>query len=176
MIPNPTSWQALLLNLKDFARRALPANQKLMARLKRERPDDLDDVAGTLHNQAFEEIDCKQCANCCKTTSPRITNRDVDRLAHHLRLKPSQLIEKYLRLDTDGTYVLTQTPCPFLDTDDTCTVYDHRPAACREYPHTDRSRFYQILDLTVKNTYICPAAYRVVQGLHAHYPEIQGKK
>ncbi len=41
-------------------------------------------------------------------------------------------------------------------------IYDVRPKACREFPHTDRKKFHQIADLTLKNVAICPAAYNIV--------------
>jgi len=66
--------------------------------------------------------------------------------------------------------VLNSAPCPFLDSENYCLVYEDRPIACREYPHTNRKRFYQILDLTLKNTLICPAALQVAEGLAKKYP------
>jgi Fe-S-cluster containining protein len=159
----------LLANLRQLAARARPATHKLFARLKKERPADLDDVAGTLHNEAFARIDCLQCANCCKTTSPIFYGRDIERLAKHFKVRPAAFIDQYLRIDEDGDYVLRQAPCPFLAADNHCTVYAHRPTACREYPHTDRKRLYQILDLTERNAAICPAVYTVIEGLKQHY-------
>ena len=44
-------------------------------------------------------------------------------------------------------------------------VYESRPKACREYPHTDRPRFYQILDLTLKNAEVCPAVFELIERL-----------
>lgn len=49
-----------------------------------------------LHEEAFEHIDCLTCANCCKTTSPRILQKDVDRLAAALRMKPAAFEAKYV--------------------------------------------------------------------------------
>jgi Fe-S-cluster containining protein len=40
-----------------------------------------------------------------------------------------------------------------------------RPKACREFPHTDRKKFQQIADLTLKNVAICPAAYNIVEEM-----------
>lgn len=160
---------SLLPQLPALAARTRPTIRKLFARLKKERPSDLDDVAGNLHNAVFAETDCLQCANCCKTTSPIFYGKDIERLARHTRLKPADFIEKYLKVDEDGDYVLHQAPCPFLASDNHCTVYAHRPTACREYPHTDRKRLYQILDLTERNTAVCPAVYKIVEGLQAHY-------
>lgn len=151
--------------LKLQAKTAEPSTKKLFAGLKKKQPKNFDDMVHELHDEVFGEVDCLTCANCCKTTSPAIRENDIDRLAKALRLKPSLLIEKYLHLDSDGDYVVNSSPCPFLGPDNYCSVYDARPTACREYPHTDRKRFHQVLDLTLKNTYICPAAYKVVERM-----------
>jgi len=74
-------------------------------------------------------------------------------------MKPSDFETKYLRIDEDNDKVLQNLPCFFLNEDNTCSIYDVRPKACREYPHTDRKKVYQINNLTIKNTIICPAAF-----------------
>jgi Fe-S-cluster containining protein len=63
--------------------------------------------------------------------------------------KTTQFIEQYLRIDEDQDYVLQSVPL-FLDTDNSCFIYDVRPKACREFPHTDRKKFQQITELTLK--------------------------
>jgi Fe-S-cluster containining protein len=98
-------------------------------------------------------------------------NTDIDRIASHLRLKPGKFVDQYLRIDEEGDYVLQQVPCPFLAPDNYCLIYDVRPKACREYPHTDRKKFQQISNLTLKNTAICPAAFRIVESLKKRLPE-----
>ena len=148
-----------------MAKSAAVINKKLFARLKKNKPKNLDNIFQKLHNEAFEEIDCLTCANCCKTTSPIFYQKDIERLAKHFRIKPSQFIEKYLHIDEDNDFVLNSTPCPFLGTDNYCAVYDDRPTACREYPHTDRKNIHQLFDLTIKNTAICPAVYKIVEKL-----------
>jgi len=145
------------------------SNKIFLERLRKMRPASLDLVAGNLHEAVFNKIDCLACANCCKTTSPILIDRDIDRIARRLRMKPSQLIDSYLRLDEDGDYVFTGAPCPFLLPDNYCMIYEDRPRACREYPHTDRKRFYQVLKLTYHNTLICPAVLQVVDGLKQQY-------
>ncbi|MEL7427036.1 MAG: YkgJ family cysteine cluster protein, partial [Bacteroidota bacterium] len=67
-------------------------------------------------------------------------------------------------------YVLNTAPCPFLGDDNYCSIYSVRPRACREYPHTDRKNFHQILNLTLKNTAVCPATFRIVQRLKQALP------
>lgn len=140
-------------------------NRVFYDKLKRTKPKNLDNQFHRLHDEVFEETDCLACANCCKTTSPIFYNRDIERLAKHLRMKPGELIDKYLRIDEDKDYVLTQAPCPFLGSDNYCSVYEARPNACREYPHTDRKRMEQILDLTYRNTLVCPAVLEITERL-----------
>lgn len=151
--------------LPQLAASAHPENKKFFARLKKGKVKNLDDVVQGIHEEVFEETDCLQCANCCKTTSPIFYQKDIERLAKHFRITPSAFIEKYLHIDEDKDYVLNVAPCPFLGSDNYCSVYESRPNACREYPHTDRKRFHQILDLTLKNTAVCPAVYEIVERL-----------
>jgi Fe-S-cluster containining protein len=80
-------------------------------------------------------------------------------------MKPGDFIEKYLRIDEDKDYVLKSSPCPFLDAENYCMVYEDRPKACREYPHTNRKKMVQITDLTLKNTKVCPAVFEMVERL-----------
>jgi len=142
--------------------------KKFFARLKKRPPKSLDRTVAGLHEEVFAEIDCLDCANCCKTTSPIFRDKDIDRLASHLRMRPAEFVQKYLLLDAEGHYVLNTAPCPFLGPDNYCSVYEQRPLACREYPHTDRRNFHQILGLTLKNTEVCPAALEIVQRLEKH--------
>lgn len=80
-------------------------------------------------------------------------------------MKPSVFIDTYLRIDEDNDYVLQSVPCPFLGGDNYCSIYDVRPKACAEFPHTDRKKFQQISNLTLKNVEICPAAYKIVEKM-----------
>lgn len=139
--------------------------KQLFSKLKRKPPNNLDDTIHQLHDEVFEEIDCLQCANCCKTTSPIFYERDIDRLARHLKVRPADFIDRYLRIDEDKDYVLKQSPCTFLDAENYCTVYEARPTACRDYPHTNRKRMYQIMDLTAKNAEVCPAVFSIFKKL-----------
>ena len=118
-----------------------------------------------LHNQVAEEIDCLQCGNCCKTLGPLITDVDTNRMAKALRMTPSEVVENYLKIDEDGDYVFREMPCPFLMADNYCIIYENRPKACREYPHTDRKKFYQVYNLSIKNAYTCPIAFEVLSGI-----------
>lgn len=154
---------------EQLARQRSKTLRPFLEKLGKKPPRDLDVRVAEFHEQAFEQVNCLECANCCKTISPIVIDRDIDRMAKHLRVKPSELIAQHLHLDSDGDYVFNQTPCPFLMSDYYCRIYDVRPRACREYPHTDRKRFHQITKLTLKNILVCPAALHVVESLAGHY-------
>lgn len=157
-IPDPST-------LKVMAEKAMPLSRQLFKRWKKKPPRQLDELVKEIHDDVFEELDCLSCANCCKSISPALYYKDIERMASALRMKPSDFMDKYTQMDEDNDYVFRQTPCPFLMSDNYCQVYESRPKACREYPHTDRTRFYQILDLTLRNTIVCPAAYYIVEKL-----------
>lgn len=140
-------------------------NEKFLKKLKKADPRRVDDHFHAVHHQVFEDMDCLTCANCCKTTSPIFYQNDIERIARSLRMKPGDFVEKYLRVDEDNDFVLKSSPCPFLGFDNYCHVYEHRPKACREYPHTDRKKMVQITELTLKNTLVCPAVLEMVERL-----------
>lgn len=132
-------------------------------------PAQLDRMMQHGHDSAFDEIDCLQCANCCRTLGPRIEHTDITRIARKLRMPEKELITKFLRVDEDGDYVVKSLPCPFLDLEDNyCSIYEDRPRACREYPHTDRRRQHQLLDLHKKNMATCPAVQHVLTQVEAN--------
>ena len=155
-----------LENLRKLASDKLKENKKYFQRLKKRTPKRLDLLMQEIHEQEFEKTDCLACANCCKTTSPIFTEKDIERISKHLKMKVVDFMSQYLRRDEDDFYVLQSAPCTFLDeSDNTCFIYDVRPKACAEYPHTNRKKFIQISDLTIKNTSVCPATYRIVETL-----------
>ena len=157
--------EELLKQLPAKAAEKHKENKKYFSKLRKRPPKDLDRTMQSLHLAEFEQTDCLQCANCCKTTGPLFTNIDIDRISKHLRTKPKQFIQDHLRIDEDGDYVLRQLPCTFLGADNYCSIYNVRPKACREFPHTDRKKFQQISHLTLKNVAICPAAFNIVEKM-----------
>lgn len=139
-------------------------HQKFLAALKKP-PKHLDKIVQDIHQEVFQEIDCTSCANCCKDLGPDLTEADIVKIAKLFRMKLATFEKTYLRVDEDGDKVFQSMPCPFLGGDNLCSIYDVRPKACREFPHTDRKKIYQINHLTLKNTLICPAAYEFVERL-----------
>lgn len=118
-----------------------------------------------LHEKAFEKIDCLTCANCCRNYSPRFKQPDIKRIAKRLRLKEGELIQRYLKLDSDGDFVVQSSPCPFLGADNYCGIYEDRPSDCERYPYTDEDVLLKRVQLTLKNSTVCPAVFTVMEAL-----------
>ncbi len=138
-------------------------NQAFFKKLKLKVPKNLDLVFHQAHDEVFATTNCLTCANCCKTTSPIFYQHDIERAAKALKMKPGAFIQQYLFMDEEGDFVLKQAPCAFLQSDNLCQIYNDRPTACREYPHTDRKKMHQILDITFRNTLVCPAVLDIVE-------------
>ncbi len=162
-----------LNELSEKAKKAEKQTRQFFKGIKKNRMRDLDDTVHSLHEEVFGEIDCLECANCCRSLGPRLTGRDIDRIASALRLKPQDVVSRYLRVDEDNDYVFKEMPCPFLCADNYCSIYEDRPKACREYPHTDRKKFYQIHSLTIRNAETCPAVFEILERLKSHFPTHQ---
>lgn len=147
----------------DRAKSNKKANRKWFMALARRK--DLDTLFHREHDEVFQKTDCLTCANCCKTTSPIFRDVDIDRIAKHLGMRPGDFAEKNLHIDEDGDWVLNSSPCLFLEEDNRCSIYDVRPKACREYPHTDRKNMSQILELTYRNSLLCPAVAKITENI-----------
>ncbi len=151
--------------LKLLTGKSLQETSCLVKKLKKKKPKNLDDVVHELHVEAFSGFDCLDCANCCKTIGPRLIDKDIERLAKQLKMKISDFTQQYILTDEDGDFVFKDHPCPFLMSDNYCSVYENSPRACREYPHTDRKRFFQILQLSHKNCGTCPVVFDIFEEL-----------
>ena len=153
------------MTLPKITKKEIEVTKKFLHKIKQKPPKDLDYTMQELHEEEFVKTDCLQCANCCKTTSPIFTEIDVERIAKFMKMKYVDFVKEYLIVDEDNFMVLQQAPCSFLNEDNSCNIYDVRPKACKEYPHTNRKKFYQINQLTMNNIAICPAAFNIIEKL-----------
>ncbi|MDH6358261.1 YkgJ family cysteine cluster protein [Parabacteroides sp. PF5-9] len=158
-----------LKSLPEKAQKVEKETRQFFKSIRKNRLRELDDTMQALHEEVFEEIDCLECGNCCRSLGPRLTDRDIEKIATTLRLKPQEVVSRYLRIDEDNDYVFQEMPCPFLCSDNYCSIYINRPKACREYPHTDRKKFFQIASLTVRNAATCPAVFEILERLKKEF-------
>lgn len=82
-----------------------------------------------------------------------------------MRMRESEFIEKYLIVDEDGDFVVNTKPCPFLGSDNFCSIYEERPSDCRRFPYTDEDVIIKRKELTLKNSTFCPITYYVLEKL-----------
>ena len=112
--------------------------------------------------EVHQGIDCRQCAECCRVTEVPLAERDIEKLARHLRISPKRFLEDYTGTAEDGELILRRDAggCVFLAGND-CTVYEARPGNCDRFPHLLRGngsvafRMWQFID---RATY-CPIVY-----------------
>jgi uncharacterized protein len=151
--------------LKNWQPKSLEKQSKFKQFLKNADQKKLLKQLPQAHEQAFETVDCLTCANCCKNYSPRFKPPDVKRIAKYLKLSEAELKDTYLRRDEEGDFVVKQSPCPFLGSDNYCSIYEARPSDCHRFPYTDEDVFFKKQQITLKNSTFCPAVYFVLEKL-----------
>jgi uncharacterized protein len=133
-----------------------------------EKVKDLDSIFELKHNDVFAQTDCLTCGNCCRNYSPIIEPEEIPKLILAMNLSSQELFTNYVEMDDDGDFVFKSQPCPNLDlSDNKCKIYENRPKACSEYPHTNMKKIKDHLDLLQKNVDICPAAEQIVYSVLA---------
>ena len=117
--------------------------------------------------KVHDQIDCRECAECCRVTEVQLAERDVEKLAKFLRLKERAFLDQYTMLGEDEKRILkrTEAGCVFLDGNE-CTVYEARPGNCERFPHLLKgagsipSRMWEFVD---RATY-CPIVYNWMEA------------
>lgn len=140
-------------------------NRKFLFRSISKHTKEINIAADEIHEEVFKRINCLDCANCCKSIPPMVNATDIRRISGHLKLTESAFTHKFLRCDEDGDTVINQSPCPFLEADNKCRIYEVRPKACREYPHTDNRQFIKNIRLHLQNSHYCPAVFHILEQL-----------
>jgi Fe-S-cluster containining protein len=161
LVTDPGEVERLAIELED-------ENWDFRDWIKREY--DFDDerlmsVVRDLADRIAAQIDCTQCANCCRTISPCLEDSDVARLALALGMTVPEVQDTYLQLEEEGGTWRLPAPCPLLK-GNLCSVYDARPDECREYPHLHND-FRAASISRINNTFICPIVFNVVQEMKA---------
>ncbi|MCS6835147.1 MAG: YkgJ family cysteine cluster protein [Anaerolineae bacterium] len=159
-------------NLAQIAALALARRDEfevLMYRLQDD--DDLDDARLDQQIEALAApivaaIDCTQCANCCRHLRVYLEPEDTQRLANGLSLS-QEALEDYLersQAQQAGEWAsLRLVPCAFLR-DSMCSIYPHRPNACRLYPQFTPD-FRWVLGDLLEGARLCPIIYHVLDAL-----------
>ena len=158
-----------LAQLRALAAKHRAPHAQVAQRLRKKKPPELDALVREWTEELFEQYPCLKCGHCCAALGPRITPSDIGRLRRALSMREEEFTSHYLRVDEDGDHVFHSMPCPFLGDDFRCLVYEARPRACRDYPHTESKKFHKRLSLSMKNRSTCPIVFHIFQRLVARY-------
>jgi uncharacterized protein len=154
--------------LKEIAHQHEEQIDKAIKSVKKLSSKQADQLVNEIHHEVFLNIDCLQCANCCKTTSPLFTQEDIGRISSYLGLSRSAFVQQYLIIDEDGDFVFNRpAPCPFLGNNNMCSVYSVRPEACAGYPHTGEPGQRRKLKIAKHNAVLCPGVFRILERVNS---------
>ena len=160
------------VDLKSFKTKA-GRNKKLYEKFlrglyyRKERKQ-IDNMAPKLNTEAFENIDCLSCGNCCKTMTPTYTKSDLKRIAAHVGMTTKEYYDKYCEKDSSGDTVHKKTPCHFLQKDNKCSIYAIRPLDCSGFPHMHKRNPGFVGSYTANKEFFhrCPISYYVVDAIY----------
>lgn len=120
-----------LRSFKQIVRNSKRRVRLFLSRLEKKQPRDLEKIKLDADQQVWREINCLDCANCCKTMSPTYTGKDITRISKHLGMTKKAFREKWLYKDKTGDWMNKKQPCQFLDLKtNMCNIYEVRPRDC----------------------------------------------
>jgi Fe-S-cluster containining protein len=154
-----------LVQIRLQGEKKRPENERFRRYIKDNRHSDR--ALRHMAEEIEEQIDCTECANCCKSATVTIGERDVDRLARSLRITPAKFLANYTVVSQEEGRILRRTAegCTFLD-GNLCAVYDSRPDTCQRFPHLVRgpgslaSRMWQLIDRAC----YCPIVFNSLEA------------
>src|SRR3979490_2904404 len=56
--------------------------------------------------QVEDQIDCRQCGECCRVEDVPLAGRDIEKLARFLGISEKGFLEEYTALDAEGVLIL----------------------------------------------------------------------
>jgi Fe-S-cluster containining protein len=158
-----------LVQIRLEGEKKRPENERFRKFIKsRDSRDHSDRILRRIAQGIEEQIDCTQCANCCRVATVTVTERDTARLARFLRVKPGKFVAEYtVESEEEGRILRREeaSGCIFLLGNE-CTVYEARPDTCQRFPHMVRgagsiaSRMWQFTDRAC----YCPIVYNSLEA------------
>ncbi len=164
-----------LVQIRLLGEKKRPENERFRRHMKAH--DHSDRILRRIAEAIEEQIDCRECANCCKVATVKLSERDTERLARYLRIPAERFLADYTMESEEEGRILRRTEeagCVFLAGTE-CTAYDARPDICQRFPHLVRgngsiaSRMWQFIDRAC----YCPIVYN---SLEAFKDELRFKR
>jgi Fe-S-cluster containining protein len=123
----------------------------------------LNGTAARLGEEAAACIDCRACAACCRNSMIPVSDEEIAELADATGETVHRFREKHVRAVDGEPQAIDATPCPFLD-GNLCSVYEHRPAACRDYPYVGGDVRTHAIGI-IERAGICPIIFEAWERL-----------
>jgi uncharacterized protein len=154
-----------LRSFKQIVRHNKRRIRNFLTGLQSKAPKELDALKLEADKKVWKELDCLDCANCCKTMSPTYTRKDILRISKHLGMSEKAFREKWLYKDRTGDWMNKKQPCQFLDLKtNMCDIYAVRPRDCAGFPHHGK-KMVDYMHMYKQNIEFCPATHRLVEKI-----------
>jgi Fe-S-cluster containining protein len=155
-----------LRSFKQIVRHQRRRLKRFLTGLQKHPPRGLDKIKLEADHQVWKEVNCLDCANCCKTMSPTYTKKDIQRISKHLGMSEKAFREKWLYKDRTGDWLNKKQPCQFLDLKtNMCNIYEVRPSDCAGFPHHTKKKMTDYMHVYKQNLEYCPATYSLVEKM-----------
>ncbi|MDR3718835.1 MAG: YkgJ family cysteine cluster protein [Bryobacteraceae bacterium] len=126
-----------------------------------------------LAHEIERQIDCTQCANCCRRMIVELTPSEIEVIAAHLCVPVQEVMRKHIDPEPGDSYhKILRTGhggCTFLD-GSRCSIYEARPAACRDFPHVSPGQHTlgARMESVCRHSSVCPILYNALEAYKAH--------
>ena len=153
-----------LVQIRRLGEQKLDENKKLRQHMSRH--NYVERRLKIIAQKVEDQIDCLKCANCCRTATARLVDRDNDKVAKAAGMKRDRFLKECTVMSKDEGRILrrTEAGCVFLNGNE-CLVYDGRPASCQDFPHLVRgpgSLMHRMWAMPDRATY-CPITYNTLE-------------
>lgn len=157
------------VNLRSYKKKMLldrNSFRRFLTRIEKNPIRGLEPATPALEKRVWEDIDCLNCANCCKTMTPTFTPTDLKRISAHLGMSEEDFKKKYLYKErSSGDWMNKKQPCQFLDTKtNMCDIYEVRPVDCAGFPHLQK-KLKDFVHIHKQNVEYCPATHKMVEKM-----------
>ena len=143
-------------------------NWEFRSWLKQNAPDNIDGVVKALSQRYFALIDCRLCANCCRSLAVEFKKSELLTIAKTLGQSIKAFEKQFM---SEG---MVNPPCPMLD-GKLCSIYENRPEVCRSFPRLEQPGFTTRLMGVIDNVAICPIAFNAFEELETKLGWLQGR-
>lgn len=154
-----------LVQIERYGEKNRTENERFRAWLRRR--NFAEQTLKAVAQKVEDQIDCPSCGNCCRVATTQVTDRDVERLAKFIGMRPKEFLLDYTVETADEGRILKrdENGCVFLN-GKLCSVYEARPNTCELFPHLVKgngsfiSRMWQMADRAV----YCPIVYNSLEA------------